>query len=1680
MKKSFMSALYLSLSLLMFFTVISCTSGTPESEQTNDTEIAGDILYDTGRDAGKDSGCTNECEGEGERVCTSDASYKVCRNIGGCLIYSSEIKCDTNTVCKDGYCIKSCVNQECSAIGAKKCGEENNVLTCDDYNNDGCLEWGNSQKCDQNLVCSQGYCRNQCVGTCTYIGARNCDENNNVVTCGDYNNDSCLEWGSPFKCEPPLVCSQGECKTQCSNECQIVNSKKCDVGGNIVTCNDYNKDGCLEWGSPVGCEPPLVCNQGYCALSCTDECFVKDSRQCVEGTTNKYQICNDYNKDGCLEWGSAISCDGNLVCSEGNCSNNCSNTCTVLNERKCDGNGYQICGDYNNDSCLEWSSTVNCEIYQTCESGFCKQKEPPAKILINEVLYDAVGTDNDVFVELYGPPGTDLAGYFLVGLDGNGGTEYNVVTLAGKIPSDGLFVIAGQNAAQSIRDQADMLDAKVDYQNGPDNIAVRYGTITVDSLGYGDFSSAVFRGEGSPAVDVASGHSLGRDSAHTDTDNNSTDFRDFATPTPGANNLSDNIAPVAKLTCPSSGSIGQSLVFDGSQSADSDGSIVNYEFDFGDQSQKVSGPQSVVSHSFSSGGFYTVTLTVTDNGGLKNSTSCGVSVSDPSSPAVVIIKPVNNKQVTQGENVAFLIDATPSSGRSISKVELYVEGNLIGTDSSAPYEFSYTIPQNTPTNSTIQYYAKATDNQNSVGLSETRNLNVKNDPPVASFTAVVSGTLRVALDATSSTDTETQASELQVRWDFENDGLWDTGWDTKKVLEHTYPSEGTYTIKMEVKDAVGQVSSATRSVTLSLMQYVSGTVTTTTWTGTIVVTGDVVVPASNTLTIAKGTSVLFTYIDQNTDGIGDYDITINGTLKVEGTASEPVIFTVYGTDHRHAKAYNRIILNGTGTTINYAIVEYADVGLDIRDNSNIQNITIRQSSTGLRVSGSANTSISSCTVKNNTVNGIEQSAGTSSFSDCEVSLNGKDGFYITGGTANITLSGITANGNIGLEYSGSGTGQVTRNLITANSREGVRISTNGSSNPNPVINFNNIYGNSVWGSRVIENTDISVSTTASDYYASGKNSSLYQTPSSEIIDLLYYSYSEYDSSSNYVFGYVRKDSGTGSTLVTVSSDFTGWAVVSGGDASRILAQVVDMNTSYYGSMSVSKVAYDKAGAVKEAAVILTGGTVDMKHNYWGTFPNVLDVVALGHNNAANLQGFIGIPFDSSWSKGVYFGGETINSDRTFSGTVYITGDLTFASGKTLTVEEGTNVLFGCIDQDYNGTGDCSILMNGSNLIVSGKSANRVMFTQYGSSKTPRSYNFVRVYSGGTATVTYAVFEYGFNGLRLESGGAMNITNTEFRKNGSHGLYILSAGNVSGDYLTSNQNGEYGIFISSSSNVSLNHLTVQNNALDGINISSSTTSITVQNSNITNNTGNGITLNSATATVRYNNINYNLNGIRYIGNSAGSTTYNNIKYNNREGIYLARSGSGANPNPVINNNNIYGNSVVEGSRIEDTDISVSTTASDYFASGKNSAPYTTPNNNDIHFIRVIYSEYDSSSNYVFGYVRKDSGTGTVMFTASSEQSLMYVDILSQSAKTILSQVVDMNTSYYGSMSVKQVIYYEDGLVKEIAAVTDSGKVDCRNNYWGVFPDPTPRFALGRSDAIDFQGFVGSEISGTGPQ
>ena len=78
-----------------------------------------------------------------------------------------------------------------------------------------------------------------------------------------------------------------------------------------------------------------------------------------------------------------------------------------------------------------------------------------------------------------------------------------------------------------------------------------------------------------------------------------------------------NSPPVASFTAtPASGPAPLTVQFDASASHDPDGSIVSYTWNFGDYSAGVAGV--TASHSYPTGGIYTVTLSATDNLGAPD------------------------------------------------------------------------------------------------------------------------------------------------------------------------------------------------------------------------------------------------------------------------------------------------------------------------------------------------------------------------------------------------------------------------------------------------------------------------------------------------------------------------------------------------------------------------------------------------------------------------------------------------------------------------------------------------------------------------------------------------------------------------------------------------------------------------------------------------------------------------------------------------------------------------------------------------------------------------------------------------------------------------------------------------------------------------------------------------------
>jgi len=94
---------------------------------------------------------------------------------------------------------------------------------------------------------------------------------------------------------------------------------------------------------------------------------------------------------------------------------------------------------------------------------------------------------------------------------------------------------------------------------------------------------------------------------------------------------------------------------------------------------------------------------------------------------------------------------------------------------------------------------------------------VTNTAPYASITVdndeATSG-VEFSFDAGASSDDQYKSTYLEVRWDWEGDGSWDTSFSNDKTEEHYYDSSGTYDVIVQVKDPEGQTDESSVSVTV--------------------------------------------------------------------------------------------------------------------------------------------------------------------------------------------------------------------------------------------------------------------------------------------------------------------------------------------------------------------------------------------------------------------------------------------------------------------------------------------------------------------------------------------------------------------------------------------------------------------------------------------------------------------------------------------------------------------------------------------------------------------------------------------------------------------------------------------------------------------------------------------------
>jgi hypothetical protein len=109
-------------------------------------------------------------------------------------------------------------------------------------------------------------------------------------------------------------------------------------------------------------------------------------------------------------------------------------------------------------------------------------------------------------------------------------------------------------------------------------------------------------------------------------------------------------------------------------------------------------------------------------------------------------------------------------------------------------------------------------------LEITEDLGHENEPPNKIRVSVEekeTSEWAYTFDASASCDAEDIVTDLRVRWDWYNDGIWDTDWSYDKVAEHTFENISGYSFAIEVMDTDGAVSTESLSVTQSTEHVVS-------------------------------------------------------------------------------------------------------------------------------------------------------------------------------------------------------------------------------------------------------------------------------------------------------------------------------------------------------------------------------------------------------------------------------------------------------------------------------------------------------------------------------------------------------------------------------------------------------------------------------------------------------------------------------------------------------------------------------------------------------------------------------------------------------------------------------------------------------------------------------------------
>jgi PKD repeat protein len=252
---------------------------------------------------------------------------------------------------------------------------------------------------------------------------------------------------------------------------------------------------------------------------------------------------------------------------------------------------------------------------------------------------------------------------------------------------------------------------------------------------------------------------------------------------------------------PSSPKSGDQITFT-SDSTD-DGAIASLLWDLNDDGTfDASGAE--FQHAYQVPGTYTVRLRVTDDKGVSRETTKSVTASNRLPSADFSYAPTSPQK---GQTVNFSSLATDPEGR-VQSITWDLDGDNAFDDASGiTAEEVFTTPGNHVVRLRIQ-------DLDGGSATATKTVVVPSQPPVASFDIAPASPLTGETVTFTSTSTDPDGTVTEVAWDTDNDSTVDFNDGNDVLEEKSYPSGGTKTVRLRVRDDDGNTVVATRTLTV--------------------------------------------------------------------------------------------------------------------------------------------------------------------------------------------------------------------------------------------------------------------------------------------------------------------------------------------------------------------------------------------------------------------------------------------------------------------------------------------------------------------------------------------------------------------------------------------------------------------------------------------------------------------------------------------------------------------------------------------------------------------------------------------------------------------------------------------------------------------------------------------------